>query len=242
MGMPLEKQIKLLTGVDVLEPLSEEELAELGRRNPDIRLQAGEVFSTPGEHDEKFFILKEGRVRIYRQDPEGHQQTLAQIGDGTPVSGQRLQGSYAEAVEPSVLMSLRFEDIRRLNESNPEVGMRLIQLLGERLSRCDEKLTNVTLKEVPARLANLILDLIEDEGVVTPEGFRIPAYYTHEQLGMMIGARRVAVSRAFSKLREAGAIETKRRRIHVKDKEALQHIAREERGRGGRTSASQRAL
>jgi CRP/FNR family transcriptional regulator len=224
--------------VDVLEPLSEEELAELGRRNPDIRLQAGEVFSTPGEHDEKFFILKEGKVRIFRQDPEGHQQTLAQIGDGTPLSGQRLRGSYAEAVEPSVLMSLRFEDVQRLNERNPEVGMRLIRLLVERLGRCDEKLTNVALKAVPARLASLILDLVEDEGVVTPEGFRIPAYYTHEQLGMMIGARRVAVSRAFSKLREAGAIETKPRRIHVKDKEALERIAREERGRAGRTSAS----
>ena len=70
---------------------------------------------------------------------------------------------------------------------------------------------------------------MKDEGIVTAEGLWIPNHYTHEQLGAMIGARRVAVSRAFSRLRRAGAIETRRRYIYVRDEKALRRIAGEAR-------------
>ena len=93
--------------------------------------------------------------------------------------------------------------------------------MSERLRQCEALLEDVRFKEVPARLASLILRLVDSEGVQTDEGFiRIPTHYTHEQLDTIIGANRVAVSRAFSQLREAGAIEPRRRRIHVKDLEA----------------------
>jgi hypothetical protein len=85
--------------------------------------------------------------------------------------------------------------------------------------------TKQALKEVPARLANIILLLCEGEGVMTPQGIKIPHHYTHERLGTMIGANREAVTRAFSKLQDEGAIELRRRIIHVRDIEALRRVA-----------------
>jgi CRP/FNR family transcriptional regulator len=112
---------------------------------------------------------------------------------------------------------------------NPRVGLRLIERLSEWVRELEIRLKDVSLKEVPARLASLILRLVESEGVVTGEGYMIPTHYTHEQLGAMIGANRVTVSRAFAELREAGAIETRRRLIHVRDMEALERVAEVER-------------
>jgi CRP-like cAMP-binding protein len=87
-------------------------------------------------------------------------------------------------------------------------------------------MTDIALKEVPARLANLLLDLIQREGVVTREGhYKIPAHYTYEQLATMIGAKRVAVTRAFATLKDAGALELRRRYIHIHDMEALEIAA-----------------
>jgi CRP-like cAMP-binding protein len=83
-------------------------------------------------------------------------------------------------------------------------------------------------KDVPGRLASLILYLVEAEGVATGEEgrYEIPTRYTHERLGTMIGAGRVAVSRAFARLREAGAVEQQRGRpIRVVDMEALERAA-----------------
>jgi DNA-binding transcriptional regulator YhcF (GntR family) len=74
------------------------------------------------------------------------------------------------------------------------------------------------------------LRLGEDEGVVDRRGgYKLPAAYTHEELGTMIGANRVAVTRALGRLQEEGVVELRRRRIHVRDQEALQRIAEQER-------------
>ena len=84
------------------------------------------------------------------------------------------------------------------------------------------------LKKMLARLASLILQLVDTEEIVTGKArYRLSTYNTHEQLALMVGAKRVAISRAMKGLREAEAVETGRRRIVVKDAEVLGRIANE---------------
>jgi CRP/FNR family cyclic AMP-dependent transcriptional regulator len=140
-----------------------------------------------------------------------------------------LQGLHAQALEPSVIAFMKREELEHLIHKNPEVGLRLADLLAERLRLMDERMSDVIYKEVPARLASLIVQLLSEEDVVVGGEYVIPGPYTYEQLGTMIGAKRVAVTRAFKRLREAEAVEVQRGRIHVKDVDALERIAKEER-------------
>jgi CRP/FNR family transcriptional regulator, cyclic AMP receptor protein len=222
-------QTELLSLVDVLEPLSEEELEELAARCSDIRLMRGEDFYRSKEHDGGLFLIKEGRVRIYKLTPTGKQLTLALLSAGTALSSRRLQGLHAQALKPSVIAFMRREELERLIRKSPEVGIRLADLLAERLRLMDERMSDVVHKQVPARLASLILQLLDSEGVVSGEGYEVAGPYTYEELGTMIGAKRVAVTRAFKRLREAGAVEVERGRIQVQDLDTLEHIAEEER-------------
>jgi CRP/FNR family cyclic AMP-dependent transcriptional regulator len=225
--VPLREEIRMLSVVDILEPLSEEELGELAVRHPDAYFGTGEIFCTPFDTSERFFIVKKGRVQVYKLGPEGRKVTVAEIGYGTVLCAQLLNGSYAQAIEPTVLLVLNKEDMEQLIESNPAVGIRFIEVLVGRLRMCESRLADVALKEIPGRLASLILQLLESEGVVTREGYAIPVYYTHERLATMIGASRVAVTRAFKKLREREAIELTDRKICVKDVEVLKRVAAE---------------
>ncbi len=225
-----EEKIRLLSMVDVLEPLSEGELEEFSRRVPDTHLERGKIFYTPGDRSEALFMLKKGRVRLYKVTPDGWEFTLAVVEAGTmfgemALTAQRLREAYAEAAEPSDICVLEREDLERLVRGNPDVGLRMIQVLSERLRVCETRLEDVGLKDVPARLASLVLQLTEDEGVITAEGPRIPTHYTHRQLATMIGASRESVTRAFTKLRREGAVELRRRRIYVKDVAALERAA-----------------
>ncbi len=175
-------------------------------------------------------MLKRGKVRIYKVTPEGWEFTLAVVEAGTmfgemALTAQRMREAYAEAAEPSDICVLKGEDLERLVRANPDVGLAMMRVLGERLRVCEERLEGIGLKSVPARLASLVLQLAESEGVMTPEGPRIPTHYTHRQLATMIGASRESVTRAFSKLQGAGAVELKRRHIHVKDVQALESAA-----------------
>ena len=227
--MPLEEEVQLLSRVEILEPLSEEDLRELLRRSPDTHLNPGEIFFTPEDTSERLFILKKGRVRIFRQS-DARELTLAEIEPGTifgemALTAQRLRGSYAQAMEPSILISMSRADLEHIIEENPQVGIRITHLLSERLASYEERMEDLTLKEIPARLANLILLLCEGEGVMTRQDIKIPHHYTHERLGTMIGANREAVTRAFARLQDEGAVELRRRLIHVSDIEALRRVA-----------------
>jgi CRP/FNR family cyclic AMP-dependent transcriptional regulator len=228
--MSIEEEVRLLSTVDILEPLSEEELAELARRSPDTHLEEGEIFYTPHDRSEKLFILKRGKVRIFRMAPDGREFTLAVVDAGTvfgemALTAQRLEGAYAQAMEPSILLNMSREDLERLIMQKPQVGLQITHLLSERLRRYETRLEDITLKDVYSRLASIILLLIESEGTRTGTGYRIPAHYTHERLGTMIGANREAVTRAFGVLQDEGVVELKRRLIYVKDIETLRQAA-----------------
>jgi CRP/FNR family transcriptional regulator len=143
------------------------------------------------------------------------------------LTGQRLRNCYAQALEESEVSAMCRADLERLILDKPAVGLQLVHLLSDRLSTYETRLHDLGLKEVPARLASLILLLVEGEGVRTAEGYKIPTRYTHQQLATMIGANREAVTRAFARLREVATVEVKRRYIHVEDLDVLRAAAEE---------------
>jgi CRP/FNR family transcriptional regulator, cyclic AMP receptor protein len=175
-------------------------------------------------------MLKKGRVRIYRVGPDGREFTLTVVGAGTvfgemSLTAQRLENAYAEAMERVVVCKMRKHDLERLVMDKPQVGLKVMGVLSERLSLAEARMEDIALKEVPARLASFILQLIESEGVVTREGNKIPTRYTHRQLATMIGSKRETVTKAFTLLQQAGAIELRQRRIHIRNIEVLKKVA-----------------
>ena len=230
MPMSLKEEIRLLSMVDILGPLSEQEMEDLAKRTPDTFLEQDDVLYTPKDGTERLFVLKEGRVQLYQVNREGEEITLSVVEDGNvfgemALTGQSLHGLYVRALAPSTVVTLRREEIEDLIMRKPEVGLRLVRELAERLHDSEARYADLVGKDVPARLATLILTLVDSEGVVSSESLRIPTHYTHEQLGSMIGCKRVAVTRAFRKLEEEGGVELEDRRIVVKDRGALEELS-----------------
>ena len=233
--MPLEERIRLLSLVDIFEPLSAEEIEGLNGQLSDIHLEAGEIFYTPQDRSERLFLLQKGRVRIYKTT-DRREFTLAMVDEGTvfgemALTAQQLREAYAQAMEASEISIMRREDLERLILDKPAVGLQIAHLLSERLRLYETRLEDITLKGVRARLASLIVLLLESEGVVTGQHrLKIPTHYTHQHLGTMIGSNREAVTRAFAQLQDEGIVELKRRLIYVADVEALRRRTDEEHG------------
>ncbi len=226
----MEEQKRLLAMVDILQPLPPHEVEWLARRSFVARQRPRETLDV-GEDRRKLLILVSGRVRVYEPDPHGQDLTLSVVEGGTIV-GQtgfavgRSRYLRVEALEPSIIRVLGWEDLEDLMRRNPEVGVRLVHLLSARLGVSEDRLSDLVRKEVPARLAGLVLKLSEYQGVVTRDGERrIPTRYTHQQLGTMIGANREAVTRALGRLRREGGVEVRDRHIHVTDTETLERLA-----------------
>jgi CRP/FNR family transcriptional regulator len=226
----MKERIRLLSLVDIFEPLSTEEIEQLIGQLPDHHLERGEIFYTPEERSERLFVLERGKVRIFRMTPDGREFTLAIVESGTifgemALTAQQLEGAYAQAMEPSEVSTMAREDLERLVVQKPEVGLKIMHLLSERLRRYETRLEDATMKDVHSRLASIIVMLVESEGVRSGTGYRISAHYTHQQLGKMIGTNREAVTRAFGVLQDEGVVELRRRLMYVPDLQALQGIS-----------------
>jgi CRP/FNR family cyclic AMP-dependent transcriptional regulator len=242
MPLTLEERVRLLSMVDVFESLVHQELVELAHRARDAHLEQGEVLGRPQqEGNEELYVLKDGRVQLYVQIPNGGEVTLSVVEGGSifgelALGGLRSGEVYARALVPSLVCSLKTQDVQQLIESSPQVGIAMVRLLSERLREAEVRLAELAYQQVPARLANLILRLSVTEGIMTREGIKIATSYTHRQLASMIVAQREAVTRAMSELRGEGAIGMVGRRILITDREALERAA-EARSAGRRVSA-----
>jgi CRP/FNR family cyclic AMP-dependent transcriptional regulator len=222
----------LISGVGLFALLSQEQLGRIAHGIPAKSFEVGEHVFTPTYRGDVFFLLLEGQVRIYRL--EAREEVTIGVLEAGEMFGEAAftsregKGSYAQATAPSKIAFLNRSTFYRFIQRDPELGIRAIELLGERLSFYEQRIADMGLKKVPARLASLILQLVESDGIVTGIGrYRLSTHYTHEQLALMIGAKRVAVSRAMKGLREAGAVESGRRSLVVRDMGALGRIANE---------------
>jgi CRP-like cAMP-binding protein len=119
MPMSLKEEIGLLSMVDILGPLYEEEMENLAKMTPDTFLEQDDILYTPKEGTERLFILKKGRVQLYEVDEGGDEIALSVVEEGNvfgemALTGQSLKGLYVRALTPTIVVSLRREELERL--------------------------------------------------------------------------------------------------------------------------------
>jgi CRP/FNR family cyclic AMP-dependent transcriptional regulator len=214
-----------LKTVDIFRDLSEQELEALERSITNIPCAPGKIFYTPDDSGEALFIIKEGRVQLYRISPDGRKLITAILGPGTifggmPLVGQDMYQGFAEAVEDCAVCKMERGDLERLLLEQPKVALRILEVVGRRLLEVEARLEGIAFKTVAGRLASLLLRLMKEEGT-TIRGL------SHQDLAENIGTHRETTTQTLTKFRAAGLVETGRKRIKILDPEGLRRIAEE---------------
>ncbi|MBX0327882.1 Crp/Fnr family transcriptional regulator [Oscillochloris sp. ZM17-4] len=191
----------------------------------------GQIFHSPHEIGEQLFVMRSGRVRVYKLSPEGRALTLmvleppAIFGEMILV-GQRLHDTFAEAMTESVVGVIGRDTLRQILERHPQVALALMDLMGQRLRAMENKLADIAFKSVPQRLASVLLSLAGvGPGPVAGGSPPSVVRYTHQQLADMIGSYRETVTKAIGELREAGLIRIEDEAIALTDLAQLQRLA-----------------
>jgi CRP/FNR family cyclic AMP-dependent transcriptional regulator len=212
---------------DIFRSLAPTERAELDRLIAYNVYGPGQIFHSPNEVGEQLFVLRSGRVRLYKLSPEGRALTLAVL-DPVAVFGemalvdQRLHDSFAETMIESVVGVIGRDTLRSVLERHPLVAISFMEVMGSRLRAMENRLADIAFKSVPQRLASMLISLAGAEGPrpASPAVVR----YTHQQLAEMIGSYRETVTKAIGELREAGLI-IDEDGILISDLERLKRLA-----------------
>ncbi len=220
--MDLDK-LAYLQEIELFQDLTPREMAELDRITTVSAVERGRVFYRPEEVGEVLFILKKGRVQLYRISPEGKKLVIATLGPGSifgemALIGQQMHNTFAEAIEDCQICVMGKTDLERLILERPQVALRVLEITGRRLRAAEERLQDMAFKGIPARLASLLLRLATEQG---PEITGL----THQDLAESVGTYRETATQVLNDLKAQGLIDIGRKRIRILDEEALQAIA-----------------
>ncbi len=221
----LETKLTYLSNIDIFQDLSSIELEEMDRQITMSSCEPGRIFYMPEDSGEVLFLLKRGRVQLYRISPNGKKLVVETLGPGAifgemSLVGQGMHNTFAESIDECLLCVMSRADVERLMRDKPSVAFRFVEALGDRVSSLESRLEEIAFKSIPARLASLIMRLSDEQG----DGPLVTGY-THQDLGEMLGTYRETVTQTLNEFKSAGLVEISRKRVELIDREGLENIA-----------------
>jgi CRP-like cAMP-binding protein len=129
------------------------------------------------------------------------------------------------ALEPVRALVIASSLFRAHLERTPRVAVALLEVEILRLRETTLKRSQFAASDTVGRLAARIVELSERYGADREDGIEIELALTQDELTSWTGASRAGVAKAFQTLRELGWIETHRRRLVVRQLDALRRRA-----------------
>jgi CRP/FNR family transcriptional regulator, dissimilatory nitrate respiration regulator len=188
---------------------------------------AGQTLFLQGDPARSLHVVVHGRVKVFKSSPQGRAQTLMIMGPGDPVgevaalSGESFPAT-AETLETTETFQIPRDAFVELVRSQPEVALRLLAALSARLRAFASLIEDLSLKGVTERLAAYLLSLCPETGTAHTLELDI----SKGELASAVGTVPETLSRAFQQLTRAGTVETKGRRVVIKDRALLERVAR----------------
>lgn len=222
----MKKILEVISKVPLFSGLSDADLHRIRQIVVDKRFEKNEVIFSEGDDADGFYLVVEGRIKIYKLSTEGKEQILHIFGAGEPFgevpvfSGQAFPAN-ADAVTRSRLLFFPRSDFVALITNNPSLALNMLAVLSMRLRQFTVQIENLSLKEVPGRLAAYLIYLAEEQN--NPGQVALPVSKT--QLASLLGTIPETLSRIFSKMNNQELIRVDGRNIALLDREGLQTLA-----------------
>lgn len=218
-----------LSEVELFADLSPAEIQAIDRMAPAHSFRNGELVFSQSQPVTALFILKRGRVRIFRVTEDGKALTMAILEPGAVFGemmlvGQRMYDNYAEAIEDVEICQLSSADVEHFLLTDPRIAIRIARHLGEQVARLEERLTDLALRPLLARVASTLIRLAASER--SSRFGHATIRLTHDQLAGLLGATRESTSKTMADLASRNLIRQGRGRIVVIDAAGLKILSR----------------
>ena len=212
--------------VPLFQSLSPSDLGSIQTYLREKSYQKGEILFSEGEMCQRVFIVKEGRVKLYRIASTGREQILETLNVGdtcacNPGSVAWSCSSTAEAVTPCTVWYFSRDTYVNMVQKNPVFAQTLNRLFAERLRCFSSLIEEVSLKDVKKRLIKFLLDM-KESNAQNKETLSIP--FTREEIAQRLGAARETVARHLSELKESGLIDIKPKQVMIKNRSGLEKL------------------
>jgi len=218
--------ISYLKKIPFFEGLTIDELEQINELIIMRNYKKGMFIFLEHEPGEALYFIKTGQVKLSKMLETGEEQILRILQEGDIFAEVVLfdQGPYpatAEVIEDAKIGMIKSEDVNELIKENPEIAIKILNVMSKRLRQAQMKIRDLGLKDTRGRTASMLIKLAEEYGKDAKEGIELDLSLTREEFANLIGTSRETITRILSDFKDDGLVKVGRKKIVILDLESL---------------------
>ncbi len=222
----METSLGILSRIPLFDGLPHQQLAQIAGISVEKQYTKGQTIFSEGDPGDGFYVVADGQVKIYKLSADGKEQILHIFGPGqpfgeVPVFSGRSFPAHALSLSKTRLLFFPRQSFVALISQTPSLALNMLAVLSMRLRQFTVQVEQLSLKEVPARLAAYLLYLAEKQAEATEVQLEI----SKGQLASLLGTIPETLSRIFARMSSQKLIAVDGRRIQLLDKVGLAELA-----------------
>ena len=193
--------------IPIFENLNNEELLEIVNTINHKEYVKGDVIFTEGNRANTLYFINEGKIKLYKYTKDGKEQILHVLSEGEFFGELELikvskYGFNSKAIVNAKICTLTKDEMKDIIMRKPEIGIKVLETVGERLSKVESLVQNLATNDVDSRMAYLLTDLMEKYGEITEDNISIKLPLSREDMASFIGVTRETISRKLKKFED----------------------------------------
>jgi len=228
--MEKNRLIEELRQADLFSRLDTDELVNLVAIARVLRLDSGDILFSAGDHAKGFYVLLEGKIKLYKISPDGKEYILRVVDGGqTFAEAAAFSGLaypvFAESMGQCRLVYFDAGDFRNLIQKSPQLALNMIATMALLLQSLNQKIEDLSLREVAARLCRHLLSRARHQKGEAKDGTTFQLETTKSALAASLGTISETLSRTFKKLQQHGIVQVDGGNVTLLDCNQLEQIA-----------------
>ncbi|MBT9545216.1 MAG: Crp/Fnr family transcriptional regulator [Candidatus Sericytochromatia bacterium] len=221
--MNFEKLATFFAEGTLFNNLSKEELTQLAQIARERRFDRGQVIFYEGDLGGSLYIIVTGSVKIVIMADDGREHILGLLhqgdffGEVSLIDGEPRSATAIALDNVSVVMISRDDFIRLLRE-NPEMSLKIMVTLCERLRKTDKHVESLAFLSAPGRVAQVLLNLAESHAPGQDKNITVSHKITRQEFASLAGTSRETLTRVLMDFQDDGLIKLEKNKIHIYDR------------------------
>ncbi len=221
--MQQKKQKISLNEIELFKNLKNDSLKKINDNSQLKKYEKNKILFFVGDKSDTFFIVLEGKVKIFRSSSKGREKILKKMikGDFFGEMGiieDKPRSATAVVEEESTLLLISKNEFLHLLKNSSQLALNLIVDLSKRLRRADKDIEDLAFFSVEMRLKKFFRE--NGERLKGKEKYYyLDKDYTHQELANYLGSSRETITRIFNRLESQGIVEYKDKKIILKYEE-----------------------
>jgi CRP-like cAMP-binding protein len=218
--------LNIISAIPLFNGLPADQLNAIRHIALEKQFSKGQTIFSEGDETKGFFVVVTGRVKVYKVSSEGKEQILhifeagQSFGEVTVFTGRQLPAN-AEALAKSRLLFFPRSAFVNLVSNNPFLALNMLAIMSKKLRQFAAQIENLSLKEIPARLASYLIYLANEQQTAAAVNLNV----SKGQLASLLGTIPETLSRIFAKLSAQQLIRVEGSRIWLLNRQGLEDLA-----------------